>query len=323
VLYSAFVRLADLVLAERVKVPDLVQFADSIHPGQAEKARLTNAASADFLRMRIPVIDASLVAEQVFGAPMMSLEDFPCLRLPWPMCWIEFARPRGVSQRIPERWGFAVIDMDIETFARNAQARNWPTDAEYGFIMTLYIQEHGQALGPCATWEVAVDERGIGITADYTILNADQAWEKENDQREHDFARMTFTALQAITFFHCRNVHVVPGEAPPPKVAAKQVKKLGRPLLAYSVVKIDPFRTRQARGEGLGGAASARRLHTVPGHYSHFGNCCPGVHEPHGKAFGTLTGMFWVPPHVRGDLEAGAVVHDYEVRPNGRVPARP
>lgn len=82
-------RLADLVLAERVKIPDLVEFADAKRPGSLQKARQANAVTADFLRKRIPVVDASLVAEQVFGAPMMSLEDFPCLRLPWPMSWIE------------------------------------------------------------------------------------------------------------------------------------------------------------------------------------------------------------------------------------------
>ena len=302
-----------MVLAEKVKVPS--RLAD-----MGSKGREANQATAGFLRRHIPVIEATLVAEQVFGAPLMTLADFPCLTPPWPAFWLEYVRPRNATKATPERWGLLCVEEGIEHFAKQAADQRWPVSAERAFTMGLYAEYRSQVFGPCAQWEIAVDERGIGVQADYAVMDRNV----RDEENTPDFERLMWTALQTITFFHCRNVHVVPGEPLPPKVAKAQTKKLGRAPLVYSVVKIDPFGQRKARAAANGGGTAApRRLHTVPGHFAHFGNCCPGVHEPHGLAFGKLTGMFWSPPHIRGDLEAGAVVHDYQMRPSGTAPARP
>lgn len=306
-------RVADRVLAEKVKVPDLaLQHPDLEEPGQSRKAI---KAAAEFLRLRVPVIEATIVAEQVFSAPMMKIEDFPCVRPPWLAFWLEYARPRNAPPGCPDRWGLLVVQHNVERFAQQAQKREWPVDAEFSYSMCLFAELRSQIFGPCAQWDIAIDTRGLCQRADFTIMTSHLADEKDMT------ARLMYAGLQSICFLQCKNVHVVDGEPPPPKVARAQARKLGRPPLTYSVVKIDPFGTRKVRRDhGVSvHAAAPRRLHTVPGHFSHFGDCCPGVHEPKGLAFGKLTGMFWTPQHVRGDLEAGVVAHDYQIKPKQRA----
>lgn len=630
-------RIADLVLAQKVKIPTTL--TDVEHQ---KIARGLTEATSFFLQSRIPVIEASLVAEQVFTSPLMELEDFPCLAPPWEVFWLEYSRPHNAPPAAPERWGLICVEHGIGEFAKLAQERSWPVEAERSFSMELYAEFRSQVYGPCAMWEISIDDRGIGLKVDWTILSQHLRPSELDPGVEQAFQKLMWSALQTITFLHCfggdtevvtragvlpisklagtevelltkdmklssdrscthwvrarvegfgqqptfdlrvrrdgheqvirttighrwfvgasarrntarevttvelrpgdrlvtvrppaaganckesavgvahglvygdgsrnaheswaeffgddreemlrffpsprvtrlpnrstgairvsglprsfkelpredegtaylfsflagwfaadghvgkqgqvvltsanadalhwmrrvglsrlgmvmgepqvvmrrgidgkvsplwsmlidrgsvsarffvreyhrvrfesmsvkanpnrwevvsvepsglieevfcavvpdteafviggmiltgncRNVHVVDGPRPERKVAAKQTKKLGRPPLTYSVVKIDPFKGRRASSGGTaGGTGRSVRMHTVPGHFAHFGNCCPGSHEARGLAFGKLTGMFWVPQHVRGSLSEGAVVHDYVITP--------
>jgi hypothetical protein len=130
------------------------------------------------------------------------------------------------------------------------------------------------------------------------------------------WTRLLLTVFQTIAFMHCRNI-VVEEVTPPAKLSKKHQKKHGGgPLLKYKRVLIEPMRehkVKRARGTGHGDG-SKPRLHIVPGHFAHYGDCCPTQHEPKGLLFGKYQGMVWIEMHARGDRGEGVLVHDYDIR---------
>src|SRR5205085_2135414 len=81
-----------------------------------------------------------------------------------------------------------------------------------------------------------------------------------------------------IGFLHCRNIETQEVSVPA-KVRAKRAKKLGHDPLRFERMLISvPSSKSTSKGTGTG---ESKALHIVAGHFSHYGNCCPGVHEPH------------------------------------------
>jgi hypothetical protein len=300
-------KLADLVVADRVRLPPA--FLDQ--PDGATKGAALNEAVRGLLD-RAPIIDATDVAEQIFASDSpLALSDFPLLAPPFPQFWLEYRRPPSAGAKTPKRWGVWVIEIPHEGIQRFIAGREkeWPAETWWGLGMTLYAEMDGQPYGPACLWDIALDSRGLGLQADWQGTTA--VPRELADKAERSLATLMLCSLQTISFLHCRNVRTEPASTPP-RVAAKQAKKLGRPPLRYSVVKIAPFGSKGSGG-GRGGPSGPRRYHTVPGGFHHYGNCCPGVHEPHGLAFGKREGMFWVPMHARGNRRKGVVAHDYEI----------
>lgn len=120
-------------------------------------------------------------------------------------------------------------------------------------------------------------------------------------------------AMQTIAFLHCKNV-ITDAFDPAPKVQAKRRKKRQQPLVRYHTLRLDVPR-RQSDG-GLTGKhdIGSPALHIVAGHFSHYGDCCPTQHEPNGRLFGKLEGVYWMPSHVRGSRDAGVVRTDFDLQ---------
>lgn len=119
-------------------------------------------------------------------------------------------------------------------------------------------------------------------------------------------------AFQSIAFLHCKNA-VVDEVEPPAKLSARHRREHGRPLLRFQTVRLEVPRSRHER-HASNGTGDNRALHIVPGHFAHYGDCCPGTHDAHGLLFGRLSGVYWMPQHMRGNPERGAVQTDYDLR---------
>lgn len=119
-------------------------------------------------------------------------------------------------------------------------------------------------------------------------------------------------ALQSIAFLHCKNA-VVDEVEPRPKLSARHRREHGRPLLRFQTVRLEVPRSRHASSDTRYGNGDSHALHIVPGHFSHYGDCCPGAHEPHGLLFGRLSGVYWMPQHMRGNPARGVVQTDYDL----------
>lgn len=119
-------------------------------------------------------------------------------------------------------------------------------------------------------------------------------------------------ALQTVAFLHCKNVELAENTATE-KVQRRRRQRGRAELVSYHTLRLEvPRRASTGGGKGHHEAAS---FHIVAGHFSHYGDCCPTIHEPHGLLFGRLTGVYWHPSHVRGDREHGEVYTDFEIAP--------
>lgn len=109
---------------------------------------------------------------------------------------------------------------------------------------------------------------------------------------------------------NCRNVDIV--EPVRPRGERRRIERTGVKVHTINVFKAGTS-TRAVKGEAVGSVP----LHPVRGHAAHYGNCCPGVHEPRGRLFGKLEGKFWVPQHLRGNSEHGENRPDYRLVTEG------
>jgi hypothetical protein len=112
--------------------------------------------------------------------------------------------------------------------------------------------------------------------------------------------------LMAICFLHVKNV-ILERTIPPIPVQKKAVKNYGTPLTNYHVLKIQPFRKVLESQGNSAESGIQRALHACRGHFATYG----GVH---GKLFGKLEGTYWVPAHMRGNIERGLADKEYRVR---------
>jgi hypothetical protein len=125
-------------------------------------------------------------------------------------------------------------------------------------------------------------------------------------QEEQLWLPLLCPCLMAICFLHVKNV-VLERTTPPKPVQRKAIKNYGTPLTDYHILKIQPF---QRVLESVGNASETgiqRALHICRSHFATYG----GVH---GKLFGKLEGVYWVPSHMRGSIDMGLVVKDYKMK---------
>lgn len=107
-----------------------------------------------------------------------------------------------------------------------------------------------------------------------------------------------------ISFLHCKNVLRNQSED---DRGERWHRRTGQPRLRFTTIDINPMR-QVLRTEGNSELTGIRRaLHMVRGHFSHYTEDRP--------LFGRsgMHGDFWMPQHVRGSADQGAVVKDYAV----------
>lgn len=131
------------------------------------------------------------------------------------------------------------------------------------------------------------------------------------DPDEAWLTRALAPAYQAVAFLHCKNV-VLDETVPAGKVQARRRRRGKEPLVRYHTLRLDVPRKSTA-GESSNGDKAPKSLHIVAGHFAHYGACCAN-HEPHGRLFGRLEGVYWVPTHARGNRDIGTIRTDFDLR---------
>lgn len=124
--------------------------------------------------------------------------------------------------------------------------------------------------------------------------------------------RTIWPFLVAVGFSHLKNVEIVEAPELPYKVRRKQELKLGKPLIQFKELVIDPMATqRRVVGDRILEEERKRLLsrHIVRGHIATYTEDRPRF----GRAKDGV-GSFWISPHLRGSDEVGTVYKDYKVK---------
>lgn len=317
-------KTADRFLAEPVAAP----FDLAAHPRPAARWKDSIEETRQFITEG-PRLFADNVAAYVYAVAKAGkafvIEEFPSLAPPWPSFWIEYPNSTGRERRgVLVRDITEHIDTAMEGAGRgaidDARANGYAGDIGWLVELGMYVQgrERGRSciVGPVGWLILALDPRGRavgnrwvgGIPTNVDPIMTSKAVGLEGDR----LILMFVAALQVVAFLHCRNVARDPVDVPP-KLDKRHRKDHGRPLLRFQTVRLDvPRRSNSsAASTGSGGAPA---LHIVPGNFHHYGDCCPGAHDPKGLLFGKLTGVYWVPTHARGSVTRGEVRSAYDLQ---------
>lgn len=124
------------------------------------------------------------------------------------------------------------------------------------------------------------------------------------------------TALFAFSLMHCTNVRQV--EVDPRSLMSRQqrrdMERRKKEPILYKVLEIKPLGSYRRGTTAAQGEGRTKRLHHVRGHFSEY-----GPEYGKGKLFGKYEGRFFIPPHIRGDLQEGTVAKTYKLgKPSGK-----
>lgn len=104
------------------------------------------------------------------------------------------------------------------------------------------------------------------------------------------------------SFMHCKNV--TQSEVPI-ECSRKWHQHQGIPVLKFRTLNINPMKEALRAEGGIETNGLKKALHICRGHFANYSEEKP--------LFGKYAGQFWKPSHVRGSIEQGAVVKDYQV----------
>lgn len=181
----------------------------------------------------------------------------------------------------------------------------WVQEVSVWLGGTSYAREGGATptSGPAFAWVHALGHHGEPL--DLRWINLLPSYFK---LEEWSIGQLVL--LGSLNFLNCRNVELVEPHRP-----RSERRRIARTGVTISEIAVRPTgSTTRARVVGTS-EGSATPLTSVRGHFSHYGDCCPGQHEPRGKLFGRLEGRYWIPQHARGDREHGERESRYRLEP--------
>lgn len=265
-------------------------------PPQTDQAMKRYIASA-LVGRRGPLIDASFIYQTYLRRPKVALyEDHPSVAPPWDLAYIGYLNEHGnanvtLVEALPWTGG------DPEWSAYAAEAGNSFDGARWELRAWFFSggQSGGRPIrtvGPIALTRVAVHEGGEPLDIHWVDLVGD------GQPEQWDWSR--WTALGVYSFMGARNIEVV--DAPADRATRRRCARLGHQVSVLAVTESG----RRGSSGGCAGGPLASPLHSVRGHFAHYGACC-SHHEPRGLLFGRHTARVWVPQHAVGDIGVGTV----------------
>lgn len=277
------------------------------------------------------VFDVSNVSDYFWGSRQEEWrigQHFPCLKLPFPVMWMEWRRPREIitqgghavdPRKAPVRTAVLLRQWDTPPDAKVYPAEKASqvdeNASEWIDIILFFQNEDSTVVGPIFFAAFAIDERGSYIEDSWSGLcvplsERDVSAMLEPQQAAHfrslatEISPHCYPALLGLSFLHCKNVTRIVHRPEAWHVRGFR-KRHGRSPVSYYTLNIEPMKEvlrREGHSETVG---IAKALHICRGHFANYDE------KP---LFGKYTGTFWKPAHVRGSLKHGAVVKDYAVK---------
>lgn len=282
--------LSDLK-ARKVR-PALTQY----HAEDRERMRLYVKTAKEALdRLSDPVvIDATAIYDAYTNDPreIQVYEDHPCVAPPWDEVAVCYRNEHGN------------VMVQHATFIEADGLKAWDVPDEevdlerirWALVVSMWVGgkgsngQHISTTGPLHLWLHRIYDSGqlawtqwMAVSPDYPNTNKDTA---------------TLVFLGALSYMNLRNVEVATPVRP--RAQRRRLERLGVQVREILVRPVG--RQSGSSGPSLGLVP----LRPARGHYHHYGNCCPGVHEPKGLLFGKMEGRYWMPPRALPDREKPA-----------------
>lgn len=232
-------------------------------------------------------------------------KDFPNLAPPFENIWMEYLMPSGVLFFDGEnkkhysngtRVGVLFSSFDITK-----------SGAKWGLLMSLFLGNSERVNNHYFMYGLAIDKDGRivkhGEEVQYMAMIPEEINATERVQKTYDelFVNV-YPALLSISFLHCKNVEIIPRKSDDKK---NEKRNRNSSKIKYKVLEIEPMKKvlrEEGKSESLGLKQS---LHICRGHFKDFSK---------GKGlFGKFKEMYWWDSQVRGNIENGIVVKEYEV----------
>jgi hypothetical protein len=181
---------------------------------------------------------------------------------------------------------------------------------EWLINITLYIEfRRHEIVGPCVVVQVAIDQKGnakmepaFGAWSNASL--ADRLADSQFKDAVTANWYFIYPGLLALSFLHCKNVTLATN-TPPAKLSRAHEKRRGHSLMTFKTLEIEPMK-KVLRHEGRSETTGLKKaLHICRGHFKDY--------SKHGL-FGKYKGLYWWESHVRGSVDEGVVVKDYNVK---------
>jgi hypothetical protein len=256
--------------------------------------------------------------DEKFNAAPVSI--FPCLKLSFPVVWIESDRPERfaafsdsdgceVPAGFPRSWGWRCIEYPASEInhPEPPEGARFMLEAE---LVKLHIGDD-RPHGPYCVVRVFTDACGVPIgQVNGSAILPDLASEDDDEGCQIDWQLLGVPAFLAISFMNCKNVTTTTVDSDA-KLNRERRKHGLTPFLRYHTINIEPMK-KVLRTKGQSETEELKRaLHICRGHFSTYTEDRP--------LFGKVAGTFWVSSRVRGTAKEGIVVSDYQIRSSSPV----
>lgn len=230
---------------------------------------------------------------------MRGLDDMSCFTPPFENLCVEVENV--TLENYDTRLFFKRFGFFIKTFLHN-ESSEFP-----GFNFYIETYWHGEDGLDLNVHSPLVNEYMIKSLRYEVVLNNDGSM---MDRIKSQFAYgdgldqpMLYFILKLLEFLNMRNVELIDGPPPPPRIQQLHEKHYGEPLYTYKVLSVgQPRKEYTEDAEYEHGTHATPRGHIVRGH----------PRRVEGHPF-IPDGVYWIPAHTRGDFSKGEVFKDYRI----------
>ena len=229
----------------------------------------------------------------------------PCLSPPFKYYWLETDMDLGVFFTSYERGDKETMDyfpyLRDNSFL-NTDKWKWMCKA-YVFVKS---PDGNQLVGPTYFYPGILNGLGMSVGEGFRMFKCyDSPGDEVNaaGQTNDDIMEWWFGwILYGHTLINCKNVKTVPVKSSRQQRRA-WAREYDFPMKEYRRLVISPDAKKEIRSAQ--GGLWENRMHLVRGHMRDFRR--KGL-------FGKYYGMFYCPPHVKGNPDKGQIIKDYEVK---------
>jgi hypothetical protein len=225
--------------------------------------------------------------------------DFPNLAPPFERFWMEYTVPHFLNSegviKINPNVGirFGLLFEAVKTINKDWQV-----------TISIFGQDHGS--DPVNNLFVFILVNHDGkiekiVGEHYSVIGCKQRNGENQETITETANAVLFPALLAISFLHCKNVKIINNNP-----IRGMRRNRHKPKIVYRTLEIEPMK-KIMREEGQSETTGIKNaLHICRGHFKDYT-------EGRGL-FGLYRDIFWWDSQIRGHLEEGIVLKDYDIK---------